>query len=365
MSTGAGSDRVEGVTAERPSLLRAWLDALRSGWWIYVFAPVVLTVLTGGLEDLDQVAVAYVICLLATLSFGAATQGAFVVAEHREWTLPHNLHVPLLIVIGVAIGTEVTLLLIALAFDVSTAHMRLGMWAIGGTMATVISIGSVIYDRLRDHARAVELREEQAQRQALQAKLDALQSRMNPHFLFNSLNSLAALVEEDPAAAVNAVERLAELLRYTLERSGDRLVPIADELQCVREYLALERLRFGDRLQVAVDLDPELATVEVPPLSIQPLVENAIEHGVAHSRAPVTVQVEVRRGGPGVQSGVRVEVRDDSRGERGGGSSGTGTAQQTLAARLRLLYGEGARFEAGPRPEGGYRASFVIPEAGE
>ncbi|MCA9685532.1 MAG: histidine kinase, partial [Myxococcales bacterium] len=277
------------------SFAAALLAALREAWWIYVLVPPLLTVvnLVGGGHS-PSLLDALTVNVSATLCIGVSTQTAFVIAERRGWRLPWGLHLPLLVIVGVAVGTELMLLLLSLFARFDPAAVRRGAWLLGGVVAAVSAAISITYDRLRARARAIELREEQARRQALQARIDALQSRMNPHFLFNCLNTVAALIEEDPPAAVRAVEQLAELLRYTLEYGDETLVPLTDELRCVDEYLALERARFGERLRVDLRIAEDLAAVKVPPLTIQPLIENAIKHGVAPSRTPVTVTMTVR-----------------------------------------------------------------------
>lgn len=341
-----------------PGLLDELVANLRGAWWIYVIVPVVLTIFSVRGWGADSgVALNLLVNVCAALGIGTTTQLVFVVAQRRRWTLPYGLHNPVLVLVGVGLGTEVTVLILRGLAGFEGLRLRPGLWLIGGIVAAIVATISITYDRLLVRVREGELREEQALRQALQAKLDALQSRMNPHFLFNCLNTVAALIEEDPAAAVIAVERLSELLRHTLERGGERLVPLADELRCAREYLELERARFGDRLCVELELEPNLDGLQVPPLVVQPLVENAVKHGVALSRTPVTIALKVRRAG----RSVFVEVCDDGPGSALE-SRGTGTAQRTLADRLRLIYGDAARFEAGPLAAGGYRASLVIPQ---
>lgn len=346
------------VTEAAPSLAQLVAKELREAWWIYAVVPLALTLLNYDGYGGTSFGLILLVNACATVGIGVSTQTAFVLAERRGFSLAYGLHYPLLVLAGVGVGTELTFVILRALLGVDASHMREGMWVIGGTVAVLVATVSVGYEHLRERARAVELREEQAQRQALQARLDALQSRMNPHFLFNSLNTVAALIEEDQEAAIDAVERLSELLRYTLERSEAQLVPLADELECVREYLALEQLRFGERLRASIELaEPELARCQLPPLSVQPLVENAVKHGVAPSRAPVQVEVRVRAS----EAGLTIEVRDDGPGPGAAPSRGTGSAHVTLRARLELLYGEAARFEAGPGPERGYLARLELP----
>lgn len=342
------------AAAPRPGFARALLDDLRDIWWMYLVVPVALTAFSLGGWGSDLLAV-FLLNLCATVAIGVTTQAVFVLGERVELRLPWSLHYPLFVIIGVALGTEIALVALRTFATFDPMALRRGLWLIGGIVAAIVAAISISYEHLRAHARAVELREEQAQRQALQAKLDALTARMNPHFLFNSLNTVAALIEEDPEAAVTAIERLGALLRYTLERDGEALVPLTDELDCVHGYLELQRARFGARLCIESDIEPGLEHHMIPPLTIQPLVENAIEHGVAHSRTPVTIRISARCEG----DALAIEIRDDGPGNSA--SSGTGLAQHTIAARLRLLYGERGLLLAGPLPDRGYRAELRMP----
>ena len=142
--------------------------------------------------------------------------------------------------------------------------------------------GLVIYGGLAQAALAQRRLQEQ-ERAATGAELQALRAQLNPHFLFNTLHSLTQLAQEDPLATQEALERFGALMRYVLE-AGQRAsndVPLEDEIGFVRHYLALERLRLGDRLRIVEDVDPDALELAVPSLLLQPLVENAVRHGVA------------------------------------------------------------------------------------
>ncbi|MCH8551756.1 MAG: histidine kinase [Natronospirillum sp.] len=130
------------------------------------------------------------------------------------------------------------------------------------------------------------------QQATTQAELDALQARLNPHFLFNALNSVAALIRQDPQRAEQAVEHLADLMRASL-RSQQSLITLREELDLTRAYVWLEQARFGDRLQIAWDVDDRLLEERVPMLSLQPLVENAVKHGIAPSTDGGTVHIDI------------------------------------------------------------------------
>ncbi len=170
------------------------------------------------------------------------------------------------------------------------------------------------------------------------ANLEALRRRLEPHFLFNALNTLRATIRRDPHRARELVADLADLYRYLLHHPDD--APLSREVEHAVAYLDIERARLGpDRLAVDVDLPEELAAVEVPALLLQPLVENAVQHGVAARRGPGLVRIEARRDG----GTLVVEVRDSGEGERRATSdSGSGVALDNLRERLWKGFGGAA-----------------------
>ncbi|MCP3143738.1 sensor histidine kinase [Pyxidicoccus xibeiensis] len=220
----------------------------------------------------------------------------------------------------------------------------------------VFVLPALAIQRLRNRSLAVE-RQAQAERQAsLRAQLEALQARTHPHFLFNSLNLVATLISEDPELAERTLERLADLFRYALESSRVRLVPLQREVDMVRDYLAIQQVRFGKRLRASVELDARAAHVQVPPLLLQPLVENAILHGLA-SRQQVSVHVRVRF----EDERVLLDVQDDGPGPGASAHRGSQTSVSDLHARVRLLYGEQGAFVLEPAPGGGCMARIALP----
>jgi LytS/YehU family sensor histidine kinase len=180
---------------------------------------------------------------------------------------------------------------------------------------------------------------------------------VNPHFLFNSLNTVAALIGEDPARAERAVERLAASYRYTLEGSRRARVTVAEELAGLEDYLALERLRFGDRLTVTIDVAPAVGSVELPPLVLQPLVENALKHGVAARRGAGQVLVRAALEG----DALVLTVEDDGPGPGASTHVGAGSTHDDLRARLALTYGEAGTLVTDRGPLGGYRVRVSMP----
>jgi two-component system LytT family sensor kinase len=173
---------------------------------------------------------------------------------------------------------------------------------------------------------------------ATQAELKALKAQINPHFFFNALNTIAALIHTDPALAEASVERLAGMFRYVLAGSERGQVSLEEELAFVDDYLEIERARFGERLRVTREIDPRALSVPVPSLILQPLVENAVKHG---HRDDGGIELDIRV--EPVDGGVNITVADQGpgmpAGYRTGGSSGHGL--RNVDERLRKMYGGG------------------------
>jgi two-component system sensor histidine kinase AlgZ len=258
---------------------------------------------------------------------------------------------------GVAAGVEAAIRSIEWLGGPDASLVRPQALRIGLAFGALAVAGHVVYYQLRYRARRVEMRAEQAQREALRAQLKALQARTNPHFFFNSLNTVAGLIGEEPRKAERVLEQLSRLCRYSLNGSSAEWVRMEDELAAVNDYLAVEGFRFEGRLQVFVDVEPGSETVLVPPLLLQPLVENAIHHGVAHRKEGGRVQVRISRN----RSNVVMTVVDDGPGPGNSSHQGTGTSLADLRQRLKLIYGDRASLDASGTDEGGYRAEMRIP----
>jgi LytS/YehU family sensor histidine kinase len=210
------------------------------------------------------------------------------------------------------------------------------------------------------HALYFYRRGQEKERQALelaaglaQARLDALKMQIQPHFLFNALNSIAALVHKDPAAADEMIGALSEFLRCTLAGSARQEVPLLEELEFVRRYLAIELVRFGDRLQCELDVPPETFGALVPMLILQPLVENAVRHGLSTVSGPASLTIRARR----EREMLRIVVADNGPGPGSGGGEGIGLAN--TRARLRELHGDKSRVEI--RTDGGCTVEINLP----
>ncbi len=198
-------------------------------------------------------------------------------------------------------------------------------------------------------------RERQRVPAATQARLAELQSRIRPHFLFNALNSAIALVQVDPERAEGVLEDLAELFRAALVSGGDQ-VSLGQEIELARRYLAIEQVRFGARLRVQWALEPAADSASVPSLLLQPLVENAVRHGVEPSPdgGELTIRTQLHRG----QALVSITNTMSGGPAREGGH---GIALRNVRERLALLHDVTMRFEAGPVEGGRYRVRIAVP----
>ncbi len=223
----------------------------------------------------------------------------------------------------------------------------LSYWAIAGAV-----IAADFYAGYRERrAAAADL-----ERQLALARLEALKARLQPHFLFNTLQAIVVLIKKDPDGAARMTTQLAALLRASLDRAGAHEVTLADELRLVDDYLAIMRTRFSDRLAVEVSAEPDALGCAVPDLLLQPLVENALRHGLEPKRGPVRLRVLARRRG----GGLELRVEDDGVGlPPGGPREGLGLA--LTRERLAALYGDAHEFSLGPAPGGGAVARVFLP----
>lgn len=207
-------------------------------------------------------------------------------------------------------------------------------------------------------SREAEARALAAQVEAREAELRALRAQLDPHFLFNSLNAVAALAGSDPAGARKMAILLAEFLRGSLRLSARASVPLAEELAHASAYLAVERARFGERLAVEEEVEEAALGCLVPALILQPLVENAVRHGVAQLLDGGVVRLAARRAGGLLHLAVENPCDPDQRPSRRGSGESVGLAN--VAARLATRYGEAARLEV-RAAEGRFRVELVLP----
>lgn len=225
------------------------------------------------------------------------------------------------------------------------------------TYAFVICLihGVDYYGKYRERER----RALQLETKLAQAELQALKMQMHPHFLFNTLNSIAVLIAIDPKGARRMLMQLSDLLRATVEKSGIQEVPLREELEFARNYLEIEQTRFQDRLKIQLEIAPDVLDAQVPNLILQPLLENAIKHGISPRTQTGVIQVSAQR-----QNGsVRIRVRDNGVGlkYRRPEDVPRGVGIGNTEARLSQLYGAAHKFVIQPVSTGGVEVNIEIP----
>ena len=302
------------------------------------------------------------------LMYGAFTPLIFRLSARwplmrKTWkrNIPRHLAMSLLFCVAWASAGAVLRALISRGkFDGGFAHWY-ASWIL-----TTLPFGASVYLAMVGIEHAIRYfseardRETQLARMAEQltgAKLATLQAQLNPHFLFNSLNTVAVLVRDNDAPRATAViEHLSDVLRRTLSRTGASEVSLADELDLVREYLAVEQARFSDRLDPRFGVDEQLLSAAVPSFALQHLVENAVRHGISRRTGAGVVEIAVRRRGDSLE----LIVTDD-----GGGLMAdvraAGHGLENTRERLRTLYGERASLDVTAAPARGTIARLVIP----
>lgn len=204
-----------------------------------------------------------------------------------------------------------------------------------------------------------EILEERAQKLAAEARLETLESRVHPHFLFNTLNSISALVAENPALAEKTIGRLAALLRSSLDNTAQPLIPLRKEVAITRDYFEIEKVRFGDGLRGRIDVAEELLDAKVPPFSIQSLVENAIKHGITPQRGGGDFQVSASA--QKSDANLLIEVHDSGPGFNFA-KIPSGHGLDNLTERLNALYGDKAYLKVLQR-DGRCVVQMVVPQS--
>jgi hypothetical protein len=332
--------------------------------------------------------------LLAWLMLGVLLAGLLAATTGARWAASVWFVVPLVLVFGYAsgfsayylcrayplatkpLGTVITVF----AFSaVSAAALwcaaALGWWQAlapwwegtlfsGALMATMFGLGVLLYGMTAvasylafefERARRAETRELETKVLAREAQLRMLRTQIDPHFLFNSLNSISALTAIDPAGARNMTLQLAEFFRHTLGLEAHRKVALEEELALVRRFLAIEQVRFGARLGFEQDVGPGAAACLLPPMILQPLVENAVKHGIGQMLEGGTVRVSAQRAG----SMLRVRVENDA-GESTGRTAGQGIGLINVRQRLAAAYGHQGSVHWG-REDGQFRVDIALP----
>lgn len=311
-----------------------------------------------------------------TITLGVALTPAVFVLFRRLLADPRSL--PIRISLYAGIGLTFWLLWSVLAFglgkigiyfgpageaDLATSLFRSAA-GISFSSLLLYSVMALLYETARHvrEARRQELMIPRMQAELTRAQMAALRARLNPHFLFNTLHVASGLTSSDVGAARQVLSDLGELLRASLAESGTQLVPLRSEIRLVKRYARIHQARFGDRLQVDFQIDPDTLLLRVPPMVLQPLVENAVIHGVGDREEGGRIQISATRW----DGKLLLAVADSGPGFAGGGPRPRreGVGLGGTRERLSLLFGGEASFRCLHPLGGGLRAEVVLPEIG-
>jgi two-component system, LytTR family, sensor kinase len=214
--------------------------------------------------------------------------------------------------------------------------------------------------RYYDRYLSSELRLERMERSFTEARLNALRMQLDPHFLFNALNTISSQVERDPKLTRRMIEHLGDLLRLSLESKDKQEVTLAEEMEFLAPYLAIQKIRFGEKLMIEIEIEPEVQYATVPSLFLQPLIENAIRHGISHRASGGTVIVSARK----VDRQLEIRVHDDGVGLPPGWTleSSVGLGLSVTRERIKGLHPNGeSSFAVRPRRNGGVEVDIFLP----
>jgi len=278
----------------------------------------------------------YIWALLSPAVFWLARRFPFERGRRMRALAAHLPAAVVCVVIKLAIEGQVVWPLLGLTNRLNPANKMhiafLTYWAIVG-----VSHGIQYYQRYRER----ELRASQLETRLAAARLEALRAQLQPHFLFNTLHAISALMNRDVEAAERMLARLSDLLRLTLDSAGEPMVPLKRELEFLEGYLEIEQTRFADRLTVHMKIEPDTLDVRVPSLLLQPLVENAVRHGIAPRTEAGRIEIRARC----ADGMLRIEIEDNGRGLPREIRDGLGLSN--TRARLEQMYGGAHRFELG------------------
>lgn len=228
----------------------------------------------------------------------------------------------------------------------SSVHVQLMIYA--------IIVGVVLRARANRALREREVAAARLEVQLAEAETAALKAQLQPHFLFNTLNAISALVPDDPVTAQRLIARLGDLLRLSIEQRRSQQSALGDEIEFMNVYLAIEEARLGDRLRIVRSIAAHTSGVPIPTLLLQPLVENAVRHGIAPQVDGGTLTIEVTLAG----DSLRIIVADDG---KGAGEVVEGVGLGNARLRLRQLYGDRQSLEIDTAPGAGFRVTILVP----
>jgi len=340
---------------------RYWVSQI-AGWSVYTVVNLIFMAAFGK-YTWQRLVVFIIICLFGLLS---THQFRNYIKKNNWINLPIKKLLPRILLACLIIGT----LIYSLAFssDYALGQFKSDEFKIASPLAGIINLSGVVaiwsliyfsFHYFQNYKRA-EIESYIWEAAVKDFELKTLKSQLNPHFMFNALNSIRALIEEDPKSAQTAVTKLSNILRYSLKIERNETVPLDEEIQTVADYLALEAMRLEERIKYKISVDPKSSKIEIPPMMIQTLVENGIKHGIAKrtngGEIFVTTKLE--------NSNLYISIKNSGQIEEDLLKQSNGFGISNTKQRLNLIYGDNAKFEIKNNSDDSVSAEITIPVGG-
>lgn len=350
---------------EKKSFLACCKDYIGTTLIITQMAAVVITIILSVYSQGKLYAI-LILSFLFSNSIGLSTHMMFAAADYfriipysdeKKRFRPFSV---LLTLGGMLMGSEITMLI----DNIFLGYLNIPFWSsihlkilgVNFFLAALFGLGGHTYVKTRKRLEQKILENQNIKHLRTQAQLMALQSKINPHFLFNTLNTMLSLVYKSPEKVETMILNLSDIYRKVLQLPENESITLKEETDLIREYLEIEKIRMGERLGFNIFLEPELETVKIPPLLIEPIVENAVIHGISTKPQGGTVDIEIKR----KKNKIAIQIVDNGTGfEKHPAKTGFGL--QSIRERLQLIYKDRADFKMNTPSTGGTCVILELP----
>jgi len=333
-----------------------------TGWMLFFLLNITAIAMFDTLS-LPRALLLFSYCLLALF----LTHMYRNMVKKKDWiNLPLKKIVPLVLLASFTMGVIIysIFFVVNVSFNIYEIKESVtGTYIIGSlNTASIIFLWSLIYFsvHLFENYKRAEIESYIWEAAVKDYELKTLKSQLNPHFMFNAMNSIRSLIEEDPESAKTALTRLSNLLRYSLKMERNETVPLEEEIQTVQDYLILEKIRYEERLKYKLDIDPKSSKIEIPPMMIQTLVENGIKHGVSKRTNGGVVVIDTKVS----DSKLYIKITNSGHLDEDALKKSEGFGISNTRHRLNLLYGEKSSFVLQNENSQNVSAEIVIPTGG-
>ena len=359
-----GQHSVKSMTLTRTQLY--WLSQV-SGWTIFV--GINLFIISSIEEITWQRILVFIFLAIDGIVFTHILRG--IILKNNWLNLPLKKTIPRVLIASIVTGTIIYAFVFAASFVAGTMkpeEFNLVRPLAGSVNVSIlVLLWSLIYFAVHytEHYKKKEIESLIWEAAVKDYELKTLKSQLNPHFMFNAMNSIRALIEEDPQSAKVAITKLSNILRYSLQMERMERVPLEDEVETVKNYLDLEKMRFEDRLKYKLDIERSTQKIEIPPMMIQTLIENGIKHGIAKKTEGGEIQLSSKMLTTNNGSKLKIEIRNSGHFSEEQLKKSSGFGVSNTKHRLNLLFGEDAYFTIKNENGNTVLAEVEIPISGK